>query len=459
MTPAIARPALCLAVVCLGTLAAPLDSAVNIAMPSISRAFGAPIEDVRWVVIAYVLTYSSLLLIFGKLGDLIGYLSVFRAGLIVSAIGFLACSQATHFGLLLAGRVLQGIGIALALSCAPALATTLYDESRRTRVLATYAAFAAAGAALGPIIGGMLVDWFGWSAVFWGRAPLCLAALALTWIIPAPAGRPLAARFDHWGAGLLIVWLSALLLGVAAIATTADPALPLGLGLLFLGALAAFLRHETRIEEPIIRPALFRSLDFAAMNILSIAVSFSAFSIMLLVPYYLVTVRGLDGATGGLVLALAAIGTVGGSWLAGRIGAKVAVGRVALAGIGLSLAGLLGIACLASRAELAPIATALVVQGIGVGLFQVAYVDLVTSVIPLKDRGVAGSLTMVTRTIGVVAGATAHAAIQRIGADRAATEGAGLKAAFLAGFELAFAAATLVVLLALFLGLLRPSLR
>ena len=90
MTPAIARPALSLAVVCLGTLAAPLDSAVNIAMPSISRAFGAPIEDVRWVVIAYVLTYSSLLLIFGKLGDLIGYLSVFRAGLIVSAIGFLA---------------------------------------------------------------------------------------------------------------------------------------------------------------------------------------------------------------------------------------------------------------------------------------------------------------------------------------------------------------------------------
>lgn len=105
MTPAIARPALCLAVVCLGTLAAPLDSAVNIAMPSISRAFGAPIEDVRWVVIAYVLTYSSLLLIFGKLGDLIGYLSVFRAGLIVSAIGFLACSQATHFGLLLAGHL------------------------------------------------------------------------------------------------------------------------------------------------------------------------------------------------------------------------------------------------------------------------------------------------------------------------------------------------------------------
>ncbi len=459
MTTAIARSALGLAVVCLGTLAAPLDSAVNIAMPSITRAFDAPIADIRWVVIAYVLTYSSLLLIFGKLGDLIGYLSVFRAGLVVSAIGFLACSQATHFGLLLAGRVLQGIGIALTLSCAPALATTLYDENRRTRVLATYAAFTAAGAALGPIIGGMLVDRFGWSAVFWGRAPLCLAALALTWFIPAPARRSLAAGFDHWGAGLLIVWLSALLLGFAAIATTADPALPLSLGLLFVGAFAAFMHHETRHAEPIIRPSLFRSIDFTVMNVLSIAVNFAAFSIMLLVPYYLVIARGLDGATGGVVLALAAIGTVGGSWLAGRIGATVAVGRLALAGIGLSLAGLFGIACLARRAELAPIAVALVVQGIGVGLFQVAYADLVTSVLPLKDRGVAGSLTMVTRTIGVVAGATAHAAIQRIGADRAVAAGAGPKTAFLAGFELAFAAAALVVLLALILGLLRPGLR
>ena len=146
-------PALGLAVVCLGTLVAPLDSAVNIALPSITQAFGVEIADIRWIVIAYVLTYSSLLLIFGKLGDLLGYRRIFQAGLLVSAAGFAACALAPSFGLLLAGRGLQGIGIALTLSCAPALATTLYDERERTRVLGFYAACTAAGAALGPILG------------------------------------------------------------------------------------------------------------------------------------------------------------------------------------------------------------------------------------------------------------------------------------------------------------------
>ncbi len=115
------RAAFGLAVVCLGTLVAPLDSAVNISLPSISNAFDRGIEDLRWIVIAYVLTYSSLLLICGKLGDLYGYRRVFQLGLVVSAAGFGCCALAPTFPLLLVGRVLQGIGIALTLSCAPGI--------------------------------------------------------------------------------------------------------------------------------------------------------------------------------------------------------------------------------------------------------------------------------------------------------------------------------------------------
>lgn len=457
MGKSLARPALGLAVVCLGTVGAALDSAVNIALPSISGAFGIEIQDIRWIVIAYVLTYSSLLLIFGKLGDLFGYRLIFRLGLIVSAAGFAACSFAPQYGLLLAGRMLQGVGIALTLSCAPALATTLYDERERTRVLAIYAAATAAANALGPIAGGLLVDRFGWSAVFWARAPLALAALALSFLIPQSIKRPMPGQFDLVGALLLVIWLAALLLGVAAASTNIGIGVFLGLMGLAVVTFAVFVLHERRHPEPIIQPALFANFDFTAINLISIAVNYAAFSILLLVPYYLARVRGLDAGAGGLLLALAAIGTVCGSSLAGRVGKHVAVGRLTLAGIALSLAGLGGIAAFTRSADVLPVAVAMLIQGFGLGLFQVAYVDRVLAVLPLKDRGVAGSLAMVTRTIGVVAAATGHSALHRMIERTALAAGATPRDAFLAGFEMTFGVAALVVLAALLLAMLRPG--
>src|SRR5262245_45273554 len=261
--PSPSRSSLGLLVVGLGTIVAPLDTAVNIAFPSLPRAVAREVEDIRWVVIGYVLTYASLMLIFGKLGDLLGYRHIFRLGLLVCAAGFVACSLAPTYGLLLLGRILQGIGIALTLSCAPALATSLFDERERTRVLGTYAAITAAGAALGPLIGGFLVERWDWNAVFWFRAPLVLAALVLSPLLPTVPRRGSARGFDALGALLLVVWMSALLLAFSVPAQPFGLALPLGLALLAIASFAAFLRHESRHAAPIIRPSLFRDIDFA----------------------------------------------------------------------------------------------------------------------------------------------------------------------------------------------------
>jgi MFS family permease len=426
-----------LAVVCVGTLVAPLDSSVNIALPRITDAFAADIESIRWVVICYVLTYSSLLLVFGKIGDLAGYRRVFQAGLVVSSLGFLACALAGSYATLLAGRVLQGIGIALTLSCAPALATTLFDESQRTRVLGIYAAMTAVGAALGPIVGGALVEVFGWSVVF-----------------ARPPGRG-ALRFDWVGALLLVGWLVPLLL---ALSLRGDaPGLPARAAIGGIGALmlTAFIVYEARHGEPIIRPQLFRNAEFALMNAISVLVNFAAFSILLLVPYFIVRMAGLDAASGGLVLALGGIGTVGGAWLAGRLGQTIGIGRLALAGVLLSALGLALIGLWSPATPLAAIAFALLVQGIGVGLFQVAYADFVTAILPVADRGVAGSLTMVTRTIGIVAGASAHSALHRLLERHALAAGVSPEAAFLEGFRGVFLAASATVLAAVALSCLR----
>src|SRR5580704_17006445 len=129
------HPALGLAIVGLGASLAPLDIAVNVALPAITAHFGLALGDVQWLVICYVLVYGSLMLVCGKLGDLFGHRLIFRIGLVVSAIGCAACAAAPDWPLFLWARASQGIGTALALSCTPALATSLFPESARTRAL------------------------------------------------------------------------------------------------------------------------------------------------------------------------------------------------------------------------------------------------------------------------------------------------------------------------------------
>ena len=452
----LSRPTLGLLVVGLGIVAAPLDTAVNIAFPSITRAFGLQVQDIRWVVIAYVLTYASLMLVFGRLGDMLGYRRIFQLGLLVSAAGFTACSLAPTYGLLLLGRMLQGVGIALTLSCAPALAVSLFEDAQRTRVLGFYAAVTAAGAALGPLVGGFLVERADWPVVFWARVPISAAALVLSWLIPTTPKQKSVRGFDAVGAVLLVVWFSALLLVFAVDTGPLGVALPLGLALLAALAFTAFVIRERTHPQPLIRLSLFRDVGFATMNAASIAVNLTAFSVLLLVPYYLVRIAGLDAAAGGAMLACGAGGTVVGSWLAGRLAARVGIGRLALAGIVLGIAGLWAISTWTPAATLGAMGLSLLLHGLGVGLFQVAYADLVIATLPAEDRGVAGSLTIVTRTMGVVGGATGLSATFQLFETAALARGAPAAEAFLAGFQTTFFYAALALALCLAMSMLRP---
>src|SRR3984885_15790594 len=138
----------------LGMSIVPLDTAVNIGFPDITRSFGLPIAMIQWVVIFYVLTYAALVLAFGRSGGIGGHARVFRAGLAWSVVAFLLCAAAQSFGWLLFFRFLQGIGAGLVISCAPALVTGLYPEERRSHAVAVFTLIFALGGALGPLIGG-----------------------------------------------------------------------------------------------------------------------------------------------------------------------------------------------------------------------------------------------------------------------------------------------------------------
>jgi MFS family permease len=442
-----------LLIVGLGVAGAPLDTSVNIAFPAITAAFAIEVRTIQWIVISYVLTYASLMLVFGKLGDLLGYRRIFQLGLFVSSIAFVLCALAPGFIWLLAFRVLQGIGAALTLSCAPALATSLYAESGRARALGAYAALFSASWALGPLLGGVLVDSGGWGAVFWFRAPIALLALALSWRLPLPVadGRR---SFDGLGAGLLAFWMSGLLLALALAQMPDAGTWGLLLALAGVVVLWLFVAHEAHIDEPILRPALFVDRAFSLLNLMSVAVSLVGFAVLLLVPYQLTRIAGLSASAGGVVLAINALGMIAGSWAAGRLAGKLRQRAIALAGVLLVVAGSAAIGSFAAAATLYPMIAALFCQGVGLGLFQVAYTDIVTETLPLRDRGVAGSLAMVSRTLGTVAGATLLSALFQHGRQAALAEGVGDGAAFIRGFETTFlgaAAALAIVLLLSFL--------
>lgn len=431
------RAALRLVLLGLGISVVPLDTSVNIAFPAITGSFGLPIAMIQWVVICYVLTHAGLMLACGRIGDIWGHGRVFRAGLAWSVAAFLLCAAAPGFGWLLFCRFLQGISAGLILSCAPALVTNLYPEARRSHALGMFTLIYAAGSALGPLIGGTLVAYWGWPSVFWFRAPIALTSLLLLRGLPDGGGNGRDQRFDILGAVLLAAGLAALLLAI-----NASPRLGQGDRLsLFLfpaaaASLAGFVWWEGRAAQPIVRVELFRDTRFAAVNLASCLLYFVTFSVMLIAPYFLVPYIGLTRAS--LVLASGFITMSAVSPLAGRAVAWLNPERVAplgalLSGIGLFLVG-------SWRPDTSPLVMILTlsIQGVGLALFQVAYMELVMGALPPAHRGVAGSLSMLTRTLGVVVAASVLTlGFQAIvGAAHAA--GADSAAAFLTGYRTIF---------------------
>jgi MFS family permease len=456
MIPLAARRALLIG---LGTSIVPLDTAVNIAFPAITQNLGVPIGAIQWIVIAYVLTYASLLLAFGRIGDMFGHLTVFRLGLAWSAVALLLCAAAPSYPWLLAGRIGQGIGSALVLACGPALLTSLYPESSRARALGLYTMMVAIGGAVGPLVGGVLVDHFGWSAVFWFRAPIALVALVtLRGLTPTVQSRIAREPFDISGAVLLALALAALLFALNRLPDIAQQNYAaLWFGLATALTFAGFVWRENSARAPMIDLGVFRSLDFSLINGTSVVINLANFAVLLLAPYYLAQVGHLSAALGGLVLAVGAAGTIAGSPTGAWLMRLMAPGRVALLGAALCSIGLARVGAEDAESGLALMAAMLCLQGFGLGLFQVAYAELVIGAIPIADRGVAGSLTMLTRTIGVISGATVLTLtfqyFQSLVSSRSET------VAFLAGFRLSFLFASALVGAMVLILLLRGGLR
>lgn len=429
----------------LGTSIAALDTTVSIGFPAISHAFALPVADIQWVVITYVLTYASLMLGLGRVGDIVGHRRLFRAGLVWSTGAYVLAAAAPSYGWLLAGRVAQGIGTAFVLAAGPALITSMHDETARPRLLGLYTMMFAAAAALGPALGGALIGIGGWRAVFGFRAPIALLVALFSHRLPAPTARPVSERFDLAGALLLAASLASGLLALNRLPLLAVGNLTaLALAAIAVLCFAGFLLQERRAAAPILHLEFFRDPGFAGLSAASVMVNLAGFAPLLLGPYYLLREARLPIAVAGTVLAVFPIGTMASSWLCGRLLGRISAARLALSGAGILGLGLALAARWGGHTAVTTVLATLFLQGFGLGFFQVAYLDLAAATLPREQRGVAGSLAMLGRTLGIVAGATLLMLAFHAVDTAARHAGRTTADAFLAGFHGAFLGAALL---------------
>jgi MFS family permease len=349
-----------IALICAGALISPLDSAVNIAFPSIVDAFAIAPRDIQWVVIAFVVAQSLASLAFGRVGDLHGHRRVFIAGLVCSVLAHWAVAQSPSFGMLIVTRALQGGAIGVAVACAPALVAAVAGPAQTARMLALYSAAVSAGFMIGPLVGGALIQFVGWEGVFLFRVALSAAVLAL---IP--------------------LWLPS---GVDG-------------------------QHADRSPDPTRRPAvawvMLCSRRFVALQGAALVIYVATFSILLWVPFLLSNWPGLSLSLAGLVLGAFATGSFVASLLAARgpwppgvrHSTLLVRGGLACAALGLGATA----ACTLFASALA-LTAALFICGVGLGSFQAGYMEQTMRWLPADNSGIAGSLLTFIRLGGLVLG-------------------------------------------------------
>ncbi len=399
----------------LGASIAPLDFSVNVAFPAISEAFSLPTKSILWIPFSYVLTYGVLVIGFGALGDRLGHLRVFRVGLVLAIVALSLCALAPSYPWLIAARVLQGISMALTLSCAPAIVTFLYDESQRTKALSLYGSMTAIASVAAPLIGGVMIAWMNWPGVYWFRVPIAAVSLAL---LPL-----LGKRLKHMTNNR----------GVSAIQNQ-----PSTLHLLFYTS-----RQDKR---------------FLWINIVSAVVQLSTFAVPLLVPYYLSTVARWPAERIGLILGCWAIGTLTGSALTGWMSKRWASNTITHAAAWICTGGLVGVAFWSDTPNWTLIVCSMLLQGLGLGLFQVAYADWIVACLPRHARGVAGGITVFTRTVGVVGGAIFWLWLLQYSELQTQALNLTVTQIFIYGFNKIFISAASLIVLCILLTTLRTTL-
>ncbi|WP_406105657.1 MFS transporter [Streptomyces sp. NBC_01003] len=436
-----------LGVLATGMLMTVLDgSIVTVAMPAIQSDLGFTPAGLSWVVNAYLIAFGSLLLLAGRLGDLVGRKRLFLAGTVVFTAASLLAGVATSPELLIAARFLQGVGSALASAVSLGILVTLFTEPReRARAIAVFSFTGAAGASIGQVLGGVLTDALSWHWIFFINLPIGLAALAVA--VPAlPRDRGLGLRAGADTAGALLV-TGGLMLGIYSVVKVEEygwtSARTLGTGAVAALLLAGFFVRQARARTPLMPLRILRSRSVAGANLVQMLMVAALFSFQILVALYLQNVLGYDAAETGLAMlpAAAVIGAVS-LGVSARLGARFGERNVLLTGIVL-LIGVLGLLTrVPVHAHYATDILPVMFLAAGFGLALPALTSLGMSGASEADAGLASGLFNTTQQIGMAVGVAVLSTLAASRTRSLTAHGATRAEALTSGYHLAFTVGT-----------------
>jgi EmrB/QacA subfamily drug resistance transporter len=401
------RRFLVLAICCASVVVVVMDiSIVNVALPAIRQDLHASVSGLQWTVDAYTLVLAGFLMLAGSTADRVGRRRVFQVGLTAFGLGSLLCGLAPSIGWLIAARALQAAGGTMLNPVAMAIiANTFPDPAGRARAIGVFGSMSGLALALGPILGGALVDAFGWRSIFWINVPIVVAAIVCTTLFVPESRAPRARRFDPVGQILVV-----LVLGSVVYAIIESKGLgwtsPVILGLLAVAVLGVLgiLGYESRRVDPLLELRLFRSVPFSSAILMALFALCGFGAFLFMTTQYLQDVRGMSALTAGLCLLPVGVLVVVLSPRTGRlVGARGPRLPLVVSGAALALGG--GASLLLGPATPLPAVLAVyVLFGIFLSTVNPPITNTAVSGMPRSMAGVAASLASAGRQGGTTLG-------------------------------------------------------
>lgn len=388
-------------------------SAANVALPTLSGAFSASFQNVQWIILAYLLAITTLIVSAGRLGDIAGRKKLLLLGLAMFSGASMLCGLAPSLWFLIAARALQGVGASAMMALTIALISETVPKEKSGRAMGLLGTMSAIGTALGPSLGGVLISGLGWRSIFLINTPLGVIAfvLALRFLPADPSvGKRVRTRLDGMGtlllAGTLAAYALAMTLGhghwgslnaVLLIATC------LGVGL--------FALVEAKVASPLIRLTALRNTNFTAGLAANAFVSTVMMATLVVGPFYLARALRLDEAQIGLVMSIGPIISIIFGIVAGRLVDRFDTASITVIGLVAMAAGAVALAILPPLLGVAGYIAAIAVLTPGYQLFQTANNTAVMADVPSDKRGVISGMLSLSRNLGLISGASVMGAV------------------------------------------------
>jgi EmrB/QacA subfamily drug resistance transporter len=429
-------------------------SIANVGLPTLAQALDASFQEVQWVVLAYLLAITTLIVSVGRLGDIIGRRRLLLGGIFLFTAASVLCGLASTLGMLIAARATQGLGAAIMMALTMALVGETVPKAQTGSAMGLLGTMSAIGTALGPSLGGVLIAGFGWRALFFVNAPLAMLTFYMAHRhLPADRQGPQTDRpaFDPLGTLLLALALAAYALAMTMGRGSFGPInLVLLLGCAVGIGLFAFV--EKRVRAPLIRIEMFRDPGLNASLAMSALVSTVMMATLVVGPFYLYRALGLDAALVGLVLSVGPMAAALMGVPAGRITDHVGAHRLTVLGLLAIAAGSFILSILPVSFGIPGYLAPLVVVTVGYALFQTANNTAVMANVRPEQRGVISGLLSLSRNLGLITGASAMGAVFTL-ASGAGDITTANPHAVASGMQITFAVAGTLILVALAIGI------